>query len=453
MRSRLAAALRHPASAVGVALTTASGFLFLILLSIQALGFLENPYTGILVFLIVPALFLLGLLLIPIGLRLERRRERTGVTAPAWPRIDLNDPAQRHALLIVAALTLANVVILSVASYGAVEYSESQQFCGQACHAVMEPESTAHQSGPHARVHCVACHVGPGPGGFIAAKLNGTRQLWLASTGTFSRPIPTPLESMPDVRMSCEQCHWPDRFVGDKVKVLYEHANDEANTETKTTVRLHVGGPVSGSGSGSGIHWHMNRANEIEYVALDEKREQIPYVRVATPDGRVREYFAEGVTAAEVAGKPRRRMNCLDCHNRPAHRFESSPERAVDAAIGEGRISAKIPFIRRDAVRALMAPYASHEVGVTEIERTLRDAANARLPHAFEEADLRQAIGVTQAIYRSNVFPSMKVGWGTYPNQIGHTVSTGCFRCHDENHKTTTGAAISQDCELCHSFE
>jgi hypothetical protein len=353
----------------------------------------------------------------------------------------------------VASLTLANVAILSVASYGAVEYSESQQFCGQACHAVMEPEFTAHQSGPHAQVHCVACHVGPGAGGFISAKLNGTRQLWLASTGTFNRPIPTPIESMPDVRTSCEQCHWPDRFVGDKVKVLYEHANDEANTETKTTVRLHVGGPVSGSGSGTGIHWHMNRANEIEYVALDEKREQIPYVRVATPDGRVREYFAEGVAAADLAGKPRRRMDCLDCHNRPAHRFGASPERAVDAAIGEGRISGKIPFIRRDAVRALMAPYASHEVAVPEIERALRDAVNARLPHAFEEADLRRAIGVTQAIYRSSVFPSMKVGWGTYPNQIGHTVSTGCFRCHDENHKTTDGAAISQDCELCHSFE
>jgi hypothetical protein len=453
MRPSFAAALRNPISSVGVALTTASAFFFFILVALQGVGLLETSYAGILVYVLVPALFLLGLLLIPVGLRLERRRTRAGIAAPAWPRIDLNDPVQRSTLLFVAALTLANVAILSVASYGAVEYSESQQFCGQACHAVMEPEFTAHQSGPHARVHCVACHVGPGPGGFVAAKLNGTRQLWLASTGTFSRPIPTPLESMPDVRMSCEQCHWPDRFVGDKVKVIYEHADDGANTQTMTTVRLHVGGPVTGTGSGTGIHWHMNRGNEIEYVALDEKREQIPYVRVTTPDRRVREYFAEGVTAADVAGKARRRMDCLDCHNRPAHRFGSSPERAVDAAIGEGRINAKIPFIRRDAVRALMAPYASHEVAVTEIERTLRDAANARLPHAFEEADLRQAIGVTQAIYRSNVFPSMKVGWGTYPNQIGHTVSTGCFRCHDENHKTTDGVAISQDCELCHSFE
>lgn len=453
MRPSFAAALRNPISAIGVALTTASAFLFLVLVTLQGLGFLENHYIGILVFVLVPALFLVGLLIIPVGLWLERRRTRAGISAPAWPRIDLNDPVQRRTMLFVAVLTLVNVAILSMASYGAVEYSESQPFCGQACHTVMEPEFVAHQSGPHGRVHCVACHVGPGAGGFVTAKLNGTRQLWLAATGTYRRPIPTPLESMPDVRTSCEQCHWPDRFVGDKVKVLYEHADDEANTQTKTSVRLHVGGPVSGTGSGTGIHWHMSRANDIEYIALDDKRERIPYVRVATPDGRVREYFAEGVTEADLSGRPRRRMDCLDCHNRPAHRIDASPERAVDAAIGEGMISTKVPFIRREAVRALRAVYSTQDTGLTQIERSIRDAMNARLPHAFEEADLRRAIRVTQALYRSNVFPSMKVGWGTYPNQIGHTVSTGCFRCHDEGHKTRDGVAIRQECELCHTIE
>lgn len=453
MRPSFAATLRNPVSRIGVALTTASAFFFFILVALQGVGLLETPYAGILVYVLVPALFLVGLLFIPVGLRLERRRTRAGIAAPAWPRIDLNDPVQRSTLLFVAVLTLANIAILSLASYGAVEYSGSQQFCGQACHAVMEPEFTAHQSGPHARVHCVACHVGPGPGGFVTAKLNGTRQLWLASTGTFSRPIPTPLESMPAVGTSCEQCHWPDRFVGDKVKVIYEHADDEANTQTMTTVRLHVGGPVTGTSGGTGIHWHMNRANQIEYVALDDKREQIPYVRVATPDGRVREYFAEGVTQADLAGKLRRRMDCLDCHNRPAHRFAASPEREVDAAIGAGQISAKIPFVRREAARALRGEYTTQEIAFREIERSMREAMNARLPHTFEEADLRGAIGVTQAIYRRSVFPSMKVGWGTYPNQIGHTVSTGCFRCHDEGHKTSDGVAIRQECELCHSIE
>jgi hypothetical protein len=447
------AALRNPISRIGVAVTTASALLFLFLLVIILLGRLENPYTGLVVFIMVPAVFVLGLLLIPVGLAIERRRRTLGVAPAAWPRIDLNDPAIRRTLWILFAATVVNLGIISVASYGTVEYTESQSFCGQACHAVMEPEFVAHQSGPHASVHCVACHVGPGAGGFITAKLNGTRQLWLAVSDTHSRPIPTPLRTMPGVRTSCEQCHWPDRFVGDKVKVLYEHADDEANTATMTTVRLRVGGPIAGTGSGAGIHWHMNRGNEVEYVALDEQREQIPYVRVATADGRVREYFAEGANPADVEGRPRRRMDCLDCHNRPAHRFSASPEREVDGALGAGQINPKIPFIRQEAVRALKGQYATQEIGLREIDRSIRTAMSARLPHTFEEADLQRAIGVTQAIYRRSVFPSMKVGFGTYPNQIGHTISTGCFRCHDDGHKTREGLTISQDCELCHTIE
>jgi hypothetical protein len=453
MRPSFTAALRNPVSAIGIALTTATGVLFVLLIAVDLLGFLDNPYAGLVMFVMVPALFVVGLLLIAVGVSVERRRERAGRIAPAWPTIDLNDARVRGTVLFVAGATVVNLVIVSMASVGAVQYTESQQFCGQVCHTVMEPEFVAHQNGPHGRVHCVACHVGPGAGAFLTAKLNGTRQLALAVSGAHSRPIPTPVTNMPDVSSTCEQCHWPDRFVGDKVKVLYEHANDEANTQTATTVRLHVGGPVAGSGTGSGIHWHMNRANQIDYVALDDKREQIPYVRVSTPDGMVREFFAEGITAADLEGRPRRRMDCLDCHSRPAHRFGTSPEREVDAAMAAGQISAKIPFIRREAVRALSAEYVTQELAMGEIERAIRGAMNARLPHTFEEADLRRAIGVTQAMYRTNVFPSMKVGWGTYTNQIGHTVSTGCFRCHDDTHKTTTGAAIRQDCELCHTIE
>ena len=453
MRPGLATALRNPLSRMGVALTTASALLFLLLLALHAVGFRQNPYTGLVVFILLPALFVVGLLVIPIGSWLERRRAVQGRAPSPWPRLDLNDPAIRRTVFVLVAATLINLGIVSIASFGAVQYTESQAFCGQACHTVMEPEYVAHQRGTHGNVHCVTCHVGPGAGGFLTAKLNGTRQLWLALTGGYSRPIPTPLEAMPPVTTSCEQCHRPDRFVGDKAKVLYEHADDEANTRTMTTVRLHVGGPISGTTSGTGIHWHMNRANEVEYVADDPQRDHIRYVRVSTPDGRVREYFADGASAADIQGKPRRRMDCLDCHNRPAHRFSISPEREVDGAIGAGQINARIPFIRREAVRALRGEYATQEIAFREIDRSIRNAMNARLPHSFEEADLRQAIGVTQAIYRRSVFPSMKVGWGTYPNQIGHTTSMGCFRCHDDGHKTDEGIAIRQDCELCHVIE
>jgi hypothetical protein len=451
MRPIVAAALRSRISAVGIALTTASAFLFLTLLGLELLGFLQNPYAGIVVFILMPALFAFGLLLIPLGLWLDRRRRARPATG--WLVLDFGDPNIRRATVFVVVATLVNIAILSVASFGAVEYSESQAFCGQTCHSVMSPEFIAHQAGPHARIHCVTCHVGPGTGAFLSAKLNGSRQLGLVASGTYPRPIPTPIDNLPAAEATCEQCHSPDRDIGEVTKVFFEHADDEANTQTKTIVRLKVGGPVLGTGSGSGIHWHMNRENVVEYVAADEKREQIAYVRTSTPDGQVREYFAEGATAADIAAKPRRRMDCFDCHNRPAHTFGTTAERAVDQAIGEGRIDAKIPFIRGEAVRVLRAAYPSHDVASTQIESSLREAFNARLPHGVEESSLQRAIQVTRAIYTSNVFPSMSISWGTYPNQSGHTTSPGCFRCHDEGHTTRDGLAIRQDCELCHVIE
>ena len=452
MRRLVAGALRNRISAIGVALTTASGLLLLFLIALDLAGFLQNPYIGIIIFVLIPVIFVLGLLLIPVGLWLERRRAPAEASPSGWT-LNLSDQATRRMLAFIGVVTVVNLAIISVASYGAVGYTESQAFCGQVCHDVMGPEFVAHQNGLHARIHCVSCHVGPGAPAFLSAKLNGTRQLGLVATGRYSRPIPTPIEGIPDVQLTCEHCHAPDRFIGDKIKVFYEHADDEANTQSKTTVRLHVGGPISGTGSGIGIHWHMNRGNLVEYVALDDKREKIGYIRVTTPDGMIREYFADGSAPEEFDGKPRRRMGCLDCHSRPAHTFGASPERAVDAALGGGLINIKIPFIRRDAVRALAAAYPSHEVALPAIERTIRAAVGVSQAGGFEEADLIQAIGVTQALYRHNVFPSMGIGWGTYSNQLGHMVSSGCFRCHDDSHKTREGVAVRQDCELCHAIE
>ena len=164
MRSVLAAALRNRLSGIGVALTTASALLFLFLVALELLGFLTNPYVGIIIFVLVPALFVLGLLLIPVGLWRDRRRRRGEALPPTWPQVNLKDPATRRMVTFIAFATLVNLGIISMASYGAVEYTESKSFCGQVCHDVMGPEFVAHQSGLHARIDCVACHVGPGAG-------------------------------------------------------------------------------------------------------------------------------------------------------------------------------------------------------------------------------------------------------------------------------------------------
>jgi nitrate/TMAO reductase-like tetraheme cytochrome c subunit len=452
MRFRLPAAFRHPVALAGAALATAMAILFITLLLLDAIGFLQNPYFGLLLFVAVPAGFVAGLLLIPLGIYLAgRRRRRYPDLPPAdWPVIDLRTPRTRQVIGAVTALTLVNVVLLAVASYGAVHYMETTAFCGQVCHATMEPQYVAHRSGPHARVECVACHVGPGVEALVQSKLAGTRQLWQVATRNVPRPVPSPIHTLRPARDTCERCHWPETFHGDEVEVIREYAEDEENTETVTTLTLHVGGGSAALGVGSGIHWHMNLDNEIEYITTDPKREVIPWVRLRDRSGTVREYVVDGTTPEQLAAGERRRMDCMDCHNRPAHTFSPTPERAVNDAMALGLIPPELPFVRREAVAAISMDYADRAAALAAIATRLREhykanpSADARL--------VERAIAGAQGAWSTNVFPGMNVRWGTYPNQIGHTDAPGCFRCHDDEHKAKDGGVIRQDCEICHSI-
>jgi nitrate/TMAO reductase-like tetraheme cytochrome c subunit len=449
--------LRNAASLLGMVLATTGALLFLIVFLADLFGLHTNPYLGILFFLILPGIFVVGLALIPIGAYFTRRREQRGeqIASPHWPRLDLNDPIQRRATLIFLTLTLANVVIVSLAAYRGIEYMDSVQFCGQVCHTVMKPEFTAYQDSAHSRVACVQCHIGSGATWFARSKLSGTRQLFAVAFHTYSRPIPSPVQELRPARDTCEQCHWPEKFHGDMIRTVYEYAEDSKNTESVTRLQVHVGGGSERLGVAQGIHWHMNVANDVEYIATDDKRQVIPWVRVRDRFGNVREYIAEGVTPEQLAKGERRRMDCMDCHNRPSHAFAGTPERAVNEAMARGEIPKSLAFVRREAVKALKAGYPSQDAAEREISRALRDFYRAQDPATYMglRQDVEKAVQGTTAIYRRNVFPEMNVQFGTYPNNIGHMDFPGCFRCHDDNHKTTAGKAIGQDCDSCHHIE
>src|SRR5688572_25335839 len=448
--SRFPAALRHPVTLLGAAVTTVMAALFLVLLLFDFLSYFHNPYFGLLLFVVVPAAFLLGLALIPIGTRLEaRRRARAPDAAPAgWPVIDLSIPRQRRVIAIVVMLTVVNLVLLSMASYGAVHYMETTEFCGQVCHTAMEPQFVAHQNGPHARVACVECHVGPGVGALVESKLAGTRQLWQIVSGNVPRPVPSPVHSMRPARETCETCHWPEKLHGDEVRVFREYADDERNTETATTMTMFVGGGSAALGVGSGIHWHMNLDNAIDYITTDPRREVIPYVRLRARDGTVREFTTPGTTPEQLAKGERRRMDCLDCHSRPAHSLAPTPERALNEALGRGLIPRELPFVRREALAAITPPYPDKEAALAAIATKLREFYKGNPPANAALVD--RAVAATQDLWARNVFPKMKVTWGTYPNHISHIDTPGCFRCHDDEHTTKDGRLIKQDCEMCH---
>lgn len=435
-------------------LTTISATLFIVVFLADLFGLHTNPYIGIVFFLALPAVFLAGLALIPLGAWIERRRRAAGKPPSSlqWPRIDLNDPAQRATALILFCLTIANIVIVSLAAYRGVEYMDSVAFCGQVCHAPMRPEFAAHETGPHARVACVECHVGPGATSFVSAKLVGTRRVLAVASGRYARPIvPSPGQLL-SAAQTCETCHWPERFHGDKIRRVAEYADDEKNSESITTLHLHVGGGDVHRGTATGIHWHMNLANVIEYFATDRERQEIPYVRLTDREGGVREYYAGGTKPEQIDKSRLRRMDCMDCHNRPSHAIAATPERAVNEAMADGRIPRTVPFIHREGVKLLKASYSSQDAGTAEISRAMRtfyqSAASSPLA-----GDVDRATRGLQEILRRSLFPDMNVGFGTYKNNIGHIDSPGCFRCHDEEHQSTDGRKIDQDCESCHAIE
>jgi hypothetical protein len=446
--------LRSPVSVAGTLLTTVSGVLFLVLFATDLYGFHTNPYFGIFLFFVIPAVFVFGLLLIPFGAWLARRRREAGKPPLAWPAIDLNNPRQRTAAVIIAALTIVNVAIISLAAYRGVEYMDTVSFCGQVCHTPMKPEFVAHEGQPHSNVRCVDCHVGPGAPGFTRAKMSGTRRLVAIVRNSYPRPIVASPDQLLPSSQTCERCHWPAVFHGDRIRRVVEFGDDEKNTQTVTTLRVHVGGGDTREGRATGIHWHMNLANVIEYAAADTERQTIPYVRMTDGQGRVHEYLAPGFSRDRMSGMPLRRMDCTDCHNRPSHAIDATPEKAVNRAMAVGTIPPALPFVHREAVNALKASYGSQDEAEAGIDRSLR-AFYAGQPQlaAAHQPEIDAAVKAVQRIYRESVFPEMRVTFGTYPNNIGHVDSPGCFRCHDDTHVSSDGRKIGQDCETCHAIE
>jgi hypothetical protein len=458
MRSFLITLTRDPLGLLGAALTTSSAVLFLILYGIELVG-LEagGPYRGIVSFLIIPAFFFLGLLLIPVGLWRERRRERLarerGEAPPGFPVIDLNRTSTRKAVLIFVVLSAVNLVILSVGTYKGLEVMDSTAFCGAACHSVMQPEYTSYHRSPHARVKCVECHIGAGADWFVKSKLSGSWQVVSVAFNLYPRPISTPVHDLRPARETCEECHWPSKFVGDRFQVNTHFEEDEANTQVKTVLVLRVGGEQGGRSHG--IHWHVDPDHVVRYRA-DERRETIYEVEMTDAEGKITLWKGPEAESPEAAAATWRTMDCVDCHNRPSHVYRM-PAEELDAALLDERIDPSLPFIRREAQKALGVEYPSHEEAREGIARVIADFYEAEYPDVARDraaavAAAGQAIG---DIYCWNVFPSMNVTWGTYVNHIGHpdmTTETGCFRCHGGEHETEDGEIIAMDCTTCHSL-
>ena len=422
---------------------------------IEAILGKSNPYIGVFTYMVYPGLLLLGLLLIPVGAYLERRRRVRFGELPPYPQIDLNNPRTRTIFLFIIASTVVLLGLISTVSYRAYQFTDSVAFCGELCHSVMKPEYTAYQASPHSRVACADCHVGPGATWFVRSKLSGAYQIYSVTFNKYPRPVATPVENLRPARETCEQCHWPEKFFGAQLKIISRFGYDEKNSARQIQMLIRTGGGSPTTGITAGIHWHMNIANQVWYGAADRQRQKIPWVWVKDMQGRVTEYFdsSASLSPEELKKLDIRRMDCVDCHNRPSHIFRD-PDAAVDNALLTRLIPSDLPYIKREAVRVLSQPYPDTERAKEGIATLLDRFYLTQYPRIYEKRreEIKKAVTQIQRIYQTNFFPEMNVDWRTHPDNIGHTIYLGCFRCHEGKHVSAEGKVLRKDCYLCHTI-
>jgi nitrate/TMAO reductase-like tetraheme cytochrome c subunit len=444
-------------SLLGVVLTTLSAIMIVVFVISESMGAIRNPYVGMFAFIALPSLFVVGLLLIPLGMWRRKRRLLAAGTSDeemaTYPRLDFNDPLLRRAGAIVIGFTALNGIILGASSYMAVETMDKVEFCGTTCHTVMQPEYSAYQGSAHSRVQCVQCHIGPGASFFVRSKVDGLRQVWKVALDSYERPIPTPVANLRPARETCETCHWPSKHYGDKLRVFARFSSDEASTPSYTAMLLKTGGDAARGG----IHGvHLNAGNRVRYVAGDEQRQEISWVEFTNAKGEAVVYTKDGKpapSAAEIAASART-MDCIDCHNRPTHLFET-PSKALDAVIERDLELRDLPFFKKESLAAVSATYATHDEGVAAVQAAIETYYRTSYPQLVSDqaALVTRAATAAAAVYGRTVFPEMKTNWETHPNNIGHEDFPGCWRCHGGDMQTADGERyIPQDCDTCHNI-
>ena len=448
-------------SLIGIVMAMTATGLIITFSAFDMITGIEHPYLGLMTYFLFPGMLICGLVLVPVGAWRVREQRREGVLEgmtsleeeiPKFPRIDLNDPHKRRLFIFFIVATAVFIVVVSLASIKGYEFTESTTFCGELCHPVMTPEFTAWKNSPHAKVRCVECHVGPGAAWYVKAKISGLKQLYAVLFHTYPGTIETPIENLRPARETCEHCHWPEKFYVGRQKLFYHYAPNEDNTPRKIDMLIHIGGNPK-IPNANGIHWHIGQ--EVYFVARDQKRFDIPYIAVKGKDGTMTEYMnmEEPLTKDELAKGNKRLMDCTDCHNRPTHIYHS-PNEEMDLNFVSGHIDRGLPYIKKVAVEILNRPYKTKEEGFATIAQEIPAYYAKNYPGVAREktAAINQAVEQVKDIYERNFFPAMKVKWNTYPNNIGHFYTPGCFRCHDGKHKTAQGRIISKECALCHDI-
>ncbi len=415
-------------------------------------------YLGLFIYIILPGFLVLGLIMMPVGILVSRKRAAAaaGDEKKLFPSVDLNNPKHRKAFI---GFTVATLIILFLSTYGSFEayhLTELVEFCGTLCHKVMEPEYTAYQNSSHANVACVDCHVGSGTSWYVKSKLSGLHQVYAVITKTYPSPIETPLHDLRPAMETCERCHWPQKFYSRKLQSKKYYLADSLNSEWDIILQMKTGPVYTDLGFSEGIHWHINPDISIEYISENDKREVITYVKYTNKLTGAVEIFRNPdneISDSTITAASTRTMDCIDCHNRPSHYYNSPPV-YFDKAMLTDEVSKDIPYIKRTAMGILRNTFTDKDTALMQIRDGIINYYKSDFGDYFEknEARIDQSVTALQKAYSQNTFAAMKVSYDVYPNHIGHLEVEGCFRCHNDAFTSEKGKKITKDCNLCHTI-
>lgn len=456
---RLPNSIRNWLSMLGAGIAVMNLFIILFLLAVSFFFDSGSSYLGLFIYIILPVFLIGGLFMIPLGMLIHRRKLKRKLEAGEtshWPVIDFNDQGVRNAGLIFAVGTVVIVILSSIGSYEAFHYTESVEFCGKLCHEVMEPEYIAYHESSHERVKCVECHVGAGTSWYVKSKLSGLYQVYSVLAKKYPKPIPTPVQDLRPAQQTCEQCHWPQKFYDRKLRNKKSYLADETTSEWNIRMQMKTSAEISAKGISEGIHWHINPDVRIEYLS-SLNRANIPWVKYTNLKTGEERIYREPDSAAEPGLSDTlevRQMDCLDCHNRPSHDYQS-PANFIDHALASGSISRELPDVKVVAMDIFNQDYPTRDSAMNAIKIQVNEYYELMYPELLEskKESISKAIVAMQNAYNKNIFPSMAVSWKAYPNHLGHLETNGCYRCHNDKHATEDGRTISRDCNLCHNIE
>ncbi len=439
---------------IGVALSTSAFVMFLLMEVAWFTGMVTNAYIGLISYLALPILFILGLILIPLGWKHQQKLTGKSAAELMDERFDEEGIKAGFAgsglFQTIGILTLVNILFMILASTQTLHFMDEAEFCGTACHSVMNPEWQTYQVSSHANVNCVECHVGAGAKALMDSKINGLWQMISLSFKLYERPIPTPVHQLRPARETCEKCHWPAKHYGDELIKYVRYTNDEVTQPIYTTLALKIDAEIGSEQVG--VHWHIAEGVQVRYGSVDANRERIQWVEAIYPDGSKQRYTNTRINA-NTPILEEREMDCVDCHNRATHVY-LEPEIIVDRMLEDGLIPKDLPFIRREALDALRTSSPDKSKGAEQVSRHLPAYYRSNYP-AIYYGRLNELLNIGEILkteYNRYIHPNMNIGWGVYPSKLGHQKGGGCFRCHNKNMQTADGQAVAYDCTVCHDI-